>query len=212
MVGDANPVVGAFGGMMEGQKVATLLYAEFGDKEFLTRQISEETMAQLVKLMGITETGHVRNTKVGKAIGSLDGNTYTVGAGQEVRVKVERPDNPRLPRRFRLASPSPVEDGPPGNVNDKAVGIETPDTGLTYQVVLVQSGYGYAVFCPALRGCVSQGLSEAEALENIREAITGWLKFEARDVERRVREMLEEYRAAGYPVELAAVSVGPIIG
>ena len=29
--------------------------------------------------------------------------------------------------------------------------------------------------CPALPGCVSQGRDEKEALENIREAITGWL-------------------------------------
>lgn len=29
--------------------------------------------------------------------------------------------------------------------------------------------------CPALPGCISQGRDEKEALENIREAITGWL-------------------------------------
>jgi predicted RNase H-like HicB family nuclease len=29
--------------------------------------------------------------------------------------------------------------------------------------------------CPALPGCVSQGRDEKEALENIREAVTGWL-------------------------------------
>jgi len=29
--------------------------------------------------------------------------------------------------------------------------------------------------CPALPGCVSQGLDEKEALENIKEAITAWL-------------------------------------
>jgi predicted RNase H-like HicB family nuclease len=29
--------------------------------------------------------------------------------------------------------------------------------------------------CPALPGCVSQGRDEKEALENIREAIAGWL-------------------------------------
>jgi len=29
--------------------------------------------------------------------------------------------------------------------------------------------------CPALPGCISQGRDEKEAIENIREAITGWL-------------------------------------
>jgi predicted RNase H-like HicB family nuclease len=29
--------------------------------------------------------------------------------------------------------------------------------------------------CPELPGCVSQGKDEAEALANIREAMTGWL-------------------------------------
>ena len=29
--------------------------------------------------------------------------------------------------------------------------------------------------CPALPGCVSQGRSEEEALDNIKEAITAWL-------------------------------------
>jgi predicted RNase H-like HicB family nuclease len=31
------------------------------------------------------------------------------------------------------------------------------------------------VECPALPGCVSQGKSEEEALENIKEAITAWM-------------------------------------
>jgi predicted RNase H-like HicB family nuclease len=32
--------------------------------------------------------------------------------------------------------------------------------------------------CPALPGCVSQGRDEQEALENIKDAITGWLWVE----------------------------------
>lgn len=32
--------------------------------------------------------------------------------------------------------------------------------------------------CPALPGCVSQGHDEKEALENIREAITAWMRAE----------------------------------
>jgi predicted RNase H-like HicB family nuclease len=37
--------------------------------------------------------------------------------------------------------------------------------------------------CPALPGCVSQGATEAEAIENVREAITGCLEArKARDL------------------------------
>ncbi|HMO64837.1 MAG TPA: type II toxin-antitoxin system HicB family antitoxin [Verrucomicrobiota bacterium] len=44
-----------------------------------------------------------------------------------------------------------------------------------YPVVLIRSNEGYAVGCPALPGCWSQGATEAEALENIREAIREYL-------------------------------------
>ena len=37
---------------------------------------------------------------------------------------------------------------------------------------------GYVVECPALPGCASQGDTVDEALENIKEAIRGWLKAE----------------------------------
>jgi len=46
---------------------------------------------------------------------------------------------------------------------------------MTYKVVLIHSEEGYAVSCPALPGCHSQGDTEAEALDNIRDAIHGWL-------------------------------------
>jgi predicted RNase H-like HicB family nuclease len=42
------------------------------------------------------------------------------------------------------------------------------------------------VECPALPGCVSQGRDEQEAVENIKEAITAWLR--AQD-QRAVEEM-----------------------
>ncbi len=45
-----------------------------------------------------------------------------------------------------------------------------------YSVVLKKSGEGYAVGCPALPGCWSQGQTEAEALENIRVAIQEYLE------------------------------------
>ena len=81
---------------------------------------------------------------------------------------------------------------------------------LSYDVVLVGSEEGWAVFCPALRGCVSQGDSEVEALENIQEAMTGWLKSEARDVEVEILNLLDEYNEAGYPAKRATVSVARI--
>jgi predicted RNase H-like HicB family nuclease len=46
---------------------------------------------------------------------------------------------------------------------------------MTYQVVLIHSDEGYAVSCPALPGCHSQGETESEALDNIRDAIREWL-------------------------------------
>jgi predicted RNase H-like HicB family nuclease len=42
---------------------------------------------------------------------------------------------------------------------------------LSYPVVLIKSDEGYAVGCPALPGCWSQGETEGEALQNIRGAI-----------------------------------------
>jgi len=35
---------------------------------------------------------------------------------------------------------------------------------------------GYIVHCPALKGCWSQGETQEEALQNIKEAIAGYLK------------------------------------
>ena len=49
---------------------------------------------------------------------------------------------------------------------------------MDYRVVLIESEEGFAVSCPALRGCHSQGKTKAEALENIREAIHDWLDAE----------------------------------
>lgn len=46
---------------------------------------------------------------------------------------------------------------------------------MKYRVVLIESDEGYAVSCPALRGCHSQGTTVDEALANIKEAILDWL-------------------------------------
>jgi predicted RNase H-like HicB family nuclease len=42
---------------------------------------------------------------------------------------------------------------------------------MRYRVVLHESEEGFAVGCPGLPGCWSQGATEAEALDNIRSAI-----------------------------------------
>jgi len=51
---------------------------------------------------------------------------------------------------------------------------------MTFKVVLEPGEDGWIVAeCPSLPGCVSQGRTEAEAIENIREAIHLWLETEA---------------------------------
>lgn len=47
---------------------------------------------------------------------------------------------------------------------------------MRYKVVLRHSEEGYAVSCPGLPGCWSQGATEEEALENIQDAIQGYLE------------------------------------
>ena len=50
---------------------------------------------------------------------------------------------------------------------------------VKYGVILRAAEDGWIIAeCPELPGCVSQGKSKAEALANIREAITGWLWVE----------------------------------
>jgi predicted RNase H-like HicB family nuclease len=47
---------------------------------------------------------------------------------------------------------------------------------MKYKVVLQRSEEGYSVSCPGLPGCWSQGDTEAEALENIHQAIQDYLQ------------------------------------
>jgi len=47
---------------------------------------------------------------------------------------------------------------------------------MKYPVTLIKSEEGYAVSCPALPGCWSQGNTRAEALANIQDAIRLWLE------------------------------------
>ncbi|HTL29525.1 MAG TPA: type II toxin-antitoxin system HicB family antitoxin [Tepidisphaeraceae bacterium] len=62
---------------------------------------------------------------------------------------------------------------------------------MKYEVKLLKSDEGYAVWCPQLPGCASQGQTEQEALENIRDAIKEYLaaQDELERVETRVVEV-----------------------
>ena len=57
---------------------------------------------------------------------------------------------------------------------------------MKYRVVLIESDQGYAVGCPALPGCWSQGRTCEEAREHIREAIRLWLEVAEEDARRDV--------------------------
>jgi predicted RNase H-like HicB family nuclease len=52
---------------------------------------------------------------------------------------------------------------------------------VKYRVTLFQSDEGWAVSCPDLIGCHSQGETREDALANIREAIRLWLEVEAEE-------------------------------
>ncbi|GAB4504916.1 MAG: type II toxin-antitoxin system HicB family antitoxin [Anaerolineales bacterium] len=47
---------------------------------------------------------------------------------------------------------------------------------MKYKIRLEKTEEGYAVWCPGLPGCWSQGETEQEALENIKDAIKTYLE------------------------------------
>ena len=47
---------------------------------------------------------------------------------------------------------------------------------MKFRVVLYETEEGFGVFCPSLHGCVSQGDTREEALENIQSAIREYLE------------------------------------
>lgn len=72
---------------------------------------------------------------------------------------------------------------------------------MKYRVILLPSEEGFAVSCPALPGCWSQGKDEAEALANIRIAIGEYL--EAQTVLLAEEALTDGGRALVREVELA---------
>jgi predicted RNase H-like HicB family nuclease len=59
-----------------------------------------------------------------------------------------------------------------------------------HKIILIESEEGFAVSCPALKGCHSQGKTHEEALANIKDAIRDWL--DAEKDEHAVFHILEE--------------------
>jgi predicted RNase H-like HicB family nuclease len=47
---------------------------------------------------------------------------------------------------------------------------------MQYRITLIESEEGFAVWCEDLAGCCSQGTTRAEALQNIRIAISEWVE------------------------------------
>jgi predicted RNase H-like HicB family nuclease len=61
---------------------------------------------------------------------------------------------------------------------------------MMFHVTMEKAEDGWIVAeCPALPGCVSQGRDEQEALENIREAITGWMWSEDQKALKQIPEI-----------------------
>ena len=62
---------------------------------------------------------------------------------------------------------------------------------MIYKVALQRSEEGYSVTVPGLPGCCSQGDTEAEALENIADAIREYLEVAAELAEEEEVELRE---------------------
>jgi len=67
---------------------------------------------------------------------------------------------------------------------------------MIFHILLEHAEDGWVVAeCPALPGCVSQGSTEKEAIENIKEAITAWLWAE------------DQKAVSGFPKEQESIVV-----
>ena len=80
-----------------------------------------------------------------------------------------------------------------------------------FEVLLISDDLepGYAVFCPSLPGCNSQGDDREEALAMIADAIEGFLMFPSRPAAPadRKERLIAEYTADGCRVEVVTVQV-----
>lgn len=71
---------------------------------------------------------------------------------------------------------------------------------MKYPVVMIESEEGFAVGCPALPGCWTQGATREEAMLNIQDAIR-----EVLEVKHELE--LQQWRAEGLRVETLDVEV-----
>ncbi|MBN2198091.1 type II toxin-antitoxin system HicB family antitoxin [Candidatus Wolfebacteria bacterium] len=61
---------------------------------------------------------------------------------------------------------------------------------MKYLIIFHKSKYGYDVHAPALPGCHSQGVTEKEALKNIKDAILTYLEMDIAESKNvKVREV-----------------------
>ena len=78
---------------------------------------------------------------------------------------------------------------------------------MRYEVVLYKTDEGYAITCPALPGCWSQGANRDDALENISDAIRMYLDYLSDEAEALKERLIQEGKDEGLPVELHSVDV-----
>ena len=78
---------------------------------------------------------------------------------------------------------------------------------MRFEVLLFKTDEGYAITCPALPACWSQGSTSAEALENISDAIRLYLDYLSEETEARKERLIQEGKDEGLPVELHNVDI-----
>lgn len=78
---------------------------------------------------------------------------------------------------------------------------------MRYEVVLYKTDEGYAITCPALPACWSQGATSTEALDNISDAIRMYLDYLSEETESRKERLIQEGKDEGLQVELRDVNI-----
>jgi predicted RNase H-like HicB family nuclease len=67
--------------------------------------------------------------------------------------------------------------------------IVNGDRNMKLKIVLEKGMDGFIVaYCPALKGCVTQGRTEEQAIKNIKEAIELYLETPPQDIQRPAEE------------------------
>jgi predicted RNase H-like HicB family nuclease len=61
--------------------------------------------------------------------------------------------------------------------------LKSGEAQMKLKIVLEQGMDGYIVaYCPVLKGCVTQGRTEEEAIKNLKEAIELYLEADSQDI------------------------------